>query len=212
MNRRLIEAEKALETVLSEQSKFKTRHEETLLRVQSCRDGLAAAQEDLREAKIAAVLDESAQPGLLKKKKAVAGLQDELEEAEIQVIALSRKVAELENTAADAREALRKTKIEILLEKCSLLRDRYNSKAFEYETAFRELSVCVGALDGLNARDELKKYPGFKSFPRPVQRADGFSATNILQLSTQPNGELSRVIPSVVSKEDRSNILASLLE
>jgi|GEM_PF-3471690 len=208
---KLREAETALEGILNEQERFKERHDEALLRVQSCRAQLASGQEDLRETRITAVLDETAATLVTKKKKAVLGLQDELEDAEVQVIALSRKIAELEAAAKGAREALRRTKVEILLEKSRELHDQYSQTAAEYENIFRQLSVCVGGLLDLNAKTELKTVPGLAQFPSPVFRQDTQAVTTILQLKTAANGELVRIVPFLVTKEQKEEILAGLL-
>lgn len=212
MNEMLRIAETKMAGIKKEKETFVQRQNEAVARLQARREMLVTAEQDLRESKIKAVLDEEARQDISKKQKAVTILRAEVEDLDIEIEAVRRKITELEMLAGEAELELRRNKIDLLLERCSVLREHYTAAADEFAEAFKRLSVCVAALQGLNGRADLKeRFPELLLFPLPTIRCESSQSSNIIQLSLAPNRELRRLVPFVVSKDEQAKILDDLL-
>jgi chromosome segregation ATPase len=213
MNELLATAEKKASNIRAEKESFVQRHNEATARLEEKRETLSAALEELREAKIDAVLNAEAKQTISKKQKAVTSLMDEVADLEIEIEAVRRKIVELERRVGEAEAELRRKKIDLLLERCPGLREQYSAAADSFAEASKRLSVCVGALQGLNARADLKgRFPELFSFPVPMSSAGSSQSAHILQVSLATNGELRRLFPFVIGKDEQKEILEKLLD
>lgn len=212
MNKMLLIAESKISSISKEKEAFVQRQNEAVASIQARRGMLVTAEQDLRESRIEAVLNEEARQAISKKQKAVTILQAEIEELDIEIEAVRRKIAELEMRAGQAELELRRNKIDLLLERCAVLREQYTTAADKYAEAFKQLSVCVDALQGLNGRADLKeRFPELLQFPLPTIRCESSQQANIIQLSLAPNREFRRLVPFVVAKDEQAKILDGLL-